>query len=52
MVVHQNSMRNPEIIRRSRLEYSLLKDEIEGTLPEFEQSYEIVKSYYEGLPWD
>lgn len=52
LVVHQNSMRNPEIIRRSRQEYSLLKREIEGTLPEFDESYKIVKSYYECLPWD
>lgn len=49
--VERRSMRNPEIIRRSRQEYSLLRNEIEGNLPEFEDAYETVKSYYEDLPW-
>ena len=52
LVIDQDSMRNPEIIRRSRQDYSLLKSEIEGTLPEFDESYEMVKSFYEDLPWD
>lgn len=52
LVIDQESMRNPEIIRRSRQNYSLLKSEIEGTLPEFDESYEMVKSFYEDLPWD
>lgn len=52
LVVHQKSMRNPEIIRRSRVQYSLLESEIEGTLPEFEETYEFVRTYYEGLPWN
>ena len=52
LVIDQKSMRNTEIIRRSQKEYSLLAHEIEGVLPRFEETYEFVRLYYEGLPWD
>ena len=50
--VDKKSMRNPEIIRRSRQEYSKLEAEIEGELPDFDETYEFVRSYYECLPWE
>lgn len=49
--VLRKSMRNPEIIRRSRDEYDLLEHEIEGPLPDFDEAYEFVRSFYEALPW-
>lgn len=52
LVINKESMRNSEIIRRSREEYELLSNEIEGDLPDFDESYGIVRSYYENLPWD
>lgn len=45
-------MRSSEIIRRSREEYVLLEREIEGPLPDFDEAFEFVRSYYEALPWD
>lgn len=51
LLVNQQSMRNPEIIRRSREQYSLLENEIEGDLPEFEDTFDFVRAYYEDLPW-
>ena len=52
LVIDHQSMRNTEIIRRSREEYSLLEHEIEGVLPEFDEAYDLVRSFYENLPWD
>lgn len=51
LAVHRESMRNPEIIRRSREEYELLEYEIEGPLPDFDEAYEFVRLFYETLPW-
>lgn len=50
--VARDSMRNPEIFRRSQIEYQSLVAEIEGSLPPFEEAYAAVQAYYEGLPWD
>lgn len=46
------SMRDPEIIRRSKHEYHNLKSEIIGDLPEFDTAYNHVQSFYESLPWE
>jgi len=45
------SMRNPEIIERSRHDYYLLQNEIEGDLPNFDEAYNKVTDFYESLPW-
>ena len=46
-----NSMDNAELKRRAQADYHTLDDEIEGPLPEFEAAYEIVRSFYQSLPW-
>lgn len=46
-----NSMDNAELKRRAQADYQTLDDEIEGPLPEFETAYEIVRSFYQSLPW-
>jgi predicted nucleotidyltransferase component of viral defense system len=50
--LNKYSLRNPEIIERSKKEYSTLKDEIEGNLPIFEDAYFTLREFYESLPWD
>ncbi len=50
--IERNSMRNPEISRRSREKYRSLEPEIDGPLPDFDELYEFVRAYYEDLPWD
>ncbi len=52
ITVDRYSMRDPEIISRSRYEYDNLADEIVGDLPEFEKAYHCIQSFYENLPWD
>ena len=49
--VSRNSMRNPEIRRRSQADYRSLESEIEGELPPFDNVYDSVMAYYESLPW-
>lgn len=51
LTIDQKSMRNHEIYRRSHREYDLLVYEVEGPLPEFDVAYDLVRSYYEALPW-
>lgn len=42
---------DPEVARRSRVEYGQLADEIEGALPDFDKVFESVRSFYKSLPW-
>lgn len=50
--VKKESMQNPEIIRRSEVQYDQLKILIVGELPPFSEVYAAMRVYYEGLPWD
>ena len=50
--VEKESMQNPEIIRRSEVQYDQLKILIVGELPPFSEVYAAMRVYYEGLPWD
>jgi hypothetical protein len=52
LAVEKGSMRNPEIIRRSKSDYRQLKLQIEGELPRFDDIYAAMKVYYEGFPWE
>ena len=52
LVITRESMRNPDIVRRSKADYGSLQDEIEGVLPPFDEVYDTVRFYFEGLPWD
>jgi predicted nucleotidyltransferase component of viral defense system len=49
--VGKESMRNPEIRRRSQRDYLTLRDEIDDTLPPFDEVYDFVRAFYEDLPW-
>jgi hypothetical protein len=51
VIVDQYILRDKDIIRRSRMEYSALAQEIEVNLPSFDDVYKIVQDYYESLPW-
>lgn len=51
LIVNRESMRDPEIVRRSREDYRLLQNEIEGELPDFDEAYDAVRRFYEDLPW-
>jgi len=46
------SMRNPEIVRRSKAHYRQLGSGIEGALPHFDDIYAAMKAYYETHPWE
>ncbi len=47
--VRPDSLRDPEVERRSRAEYPQLAAEIRRPLPEFEVVYERVRTYYDGM---
>ncbi len=46
-----DSLAAPEIRRRAARDYQTLADEIEGELPNFDQSYGVVEAFYRALPW-
>ena len=50
--VEKKSMQNPEIIRRSEVQYDQLKTLIVGELSPFSEVYAAVRVSYEGLHWD
>jgi len=52
LAVEKESMRNPEIIHRSELNFQHIESQIEGELPSFDDAYAAIRAYYEGLPWD
>jgi hypothetical protein len=47
--VRPDSLRDPEVERRSRAEYPQLAAEIRRPLPEFDEVYERVRTYYERM---
>jgi hypothetical protein len=49
--VNNLSLRDEDVIKRSKTEYSSLADEIEIDLPPFEEIYKTVQEDYESLPW-
>lgn len=52
ITVDKGMLAREEIISRSEKEYKLLASEIKGELPLFEDTYSLVKKFYESLPWD
>ncbi|MGX2042280.1 hypothetical protein ACWJKU_19905 (plasmid) [Methylocaldum sp. MU1018] len=50
-MVDPEAMSNPEIRRRSEVEYSKLAPEVEGDLPPFAEVYAVVETFYRALPW-
>ena len=45
------SLDDPDLRRRAEKEYATLTDEIQGDLPDFDESFEVVESFYRSLPW-
>jgi len=46
------SLDDPELRRRAEKEYATLTDEIQGDLPDFDESFKLVGSFYRSLPWE
>jgi predicted nucleotidyltransferase component of viral defense system len=49
--IEKKSMRQSEIFKRTQKEYDLLKQEILGDLPDFDNVYSFARNFYESLPW-
>lgn len=47
----QDSFDNPEVKARSAKEWDTMKLEVGGKLPDFEESFVIVRDFYRSLPW-
>lgn len=50
--INKDSLNNQELKSRSKEDYHLLAKEIEGELPDFEEAFHKVKTFYESLPWE
>ncbi|WP_417552581.1 nucleotidyl transferase AbiEii/AbiGii toxin family protein [Marinomonas fungiae] len=50
--INKDALDNEEIYQRSKSEYNSLENEIEGELPDFDESFNKVKCFYKSLPWD
>lgn len=50
--INQKALDNPEIYKRSKSEYHTLESEIDGELPDFDESFDLVKCFYINLPWE
>lgn len=51
VTAQRESLRDPEVERRSKAEYPQLAAEIERPLPAFDEVYGKVRGYYEGIGW-
>lgn len=49
--VHKDTLDREDIKEMSKTGYHLLKDEIAGELPDFEEAYKLVQDLYKSLPW-
>ena len=47
----KESIGDPELKERAQHNYHTLADEIEGELPDFDQAFETVSTFYKSLPW-
>lgn len=45
-------LEDSEIRKKSRINYSNLKGEIKGDLPDFDLSYKNINDFYKSLPWE
>ena len=45
------SLRDDSVRQMASKEYDLLQSEIDGALQPFEEAYQLVTNFYEGLPW-
>lgn len=51
IVAVRNSFDNPEVKLRSAKEWDSMKLEVGAKLPDFEESFAIVRDFYRSLPW-
>ncbi len=51
MSIDRETILHEDIRKRSELEYPKLEQEIDGTLPNFQDVYTCVTKYYQSLPW-
>jgi predicted nucleotidyltransferase component of viral defense system len=51
IAVDKATLSRDGIISRSKKDYNRLQLEIIGELPDFEESYKVVRAFYESLPW-
>lgn len=51
LAISQKSLNDPEIKKRAERDYKQLKDTIEGELPSFDESFDLIKRFYIALPW-
>ncbi|WP_323816501.1 nucleotidyl transferase AbiEii/AbiGii toxin family protein [Cellvibrio sp. NN19] len=47
-----DSFESEELKRRAKEYYATIADEIEGDLPDFEESFKYVANFYKSLPWE
>ncbi|MCK0553271.1 nucleotidyl transferase AbiEii/AbiGii toxin family protein [Pantoea ananatis] len=50
--VNPDTLDRTDIRDRSSQDYSLLKSEISGSLPDFDATYDAIRDFYRQLPWD
>ena len=48
----QGALDHPEVRRRAKRDYPTLADEVPGELPDFDESFDGILSFYRTLPWD
>ena len=51
-IINQKTLSMEEIREVSKKGYANINDEVSGYLPEFDEAYETVLSFYGSLPWD
>lgn len=51
-ILSSTALSNDEVYKRSKENYPSLADDIEEELPDFDKIYDIVRRYYESMPWE
>ncbi|WP_457809508.1 nucleotidyl transferase AbiEii/AbiGii toxin family protein [Kushneria sp. EE4] len=49
--LNQQGISDPRVVEASRKDYLDMSDEISGELPDFDEAYEVIRLYFEDLPW-
>lgn len=47
----KESLRDPELVRRARGDYSSWVNTLGESTPDFEEAFDLVQAFYESLPW-
>lgn len=51
LTITASSVRDNDVVERSREDYNLLDDEVDGQLEPFDTVYDTIADYYQSLPW-